>query len=430
MRRFAAARFAFCLIAFSFVCLVHTTADEKAAAPAYATKEAQLKSITAAEASAYVKYLASARFEGRGCWEKGGIAAADFLAGEFKKARLIPLGEADTYFECFTYTFGDRQDWTSRNVVGMVEGSDETLKSEFVVLGAHYDHLGLRRKGQFWPGADDNASGTAAVCELAEAFGKGGQRPKRSIIFALFGAEERGLFGSKHFTDKPPVPIEKIVAMINLDMIGRNKPGEVSILGAATSTDLEGHLAAAAKSIKLKLKYEPPDDFAGSDHYYFYEKGIPVLFLHSGLHNDYHKQSDKAEKIDYAKIQVTAQLTFLTAWNVAEADARPNFQKLPKGSLGGRLGIIPAEIDEATEQALGLGGYTGIRVAEVIKGTPADNVQMQKDDIIIEFDGKKFSEEGGMMEFKDLVKNAKKDKPIKMVVVRNKKRGNVTVVLK
>ncbi|MDQ7780390.1 MAG: M20/M25/M40 family metallo-hydrolase [Planctomycetota bacterium] len=409
---------------------VHSTWAQQKGEPTYRDKDAAFKSITQSELSQIIKYLASPKLEGRGCWEKGGIAAADLFCEQFEKSNLKPIGDEGTFKQAFSYTYSGKSDWKSSNVVGMAEGSDEEFKGEYIVFGAHYDHLGLKRKGQFWPGADDNASGTAAVMELAEAFGRCELRPKRSMIFALFGAEERGLYGSQHFAEHSPVPVEKIVAMINLDMIGRNKANEVWLIGAATSPDLDAQINEANKTLKLKLLYDPATDIADSDHYNFYLKNIPVVFLHGGLHNDYHKPADTAEKIVYPKVLATTQLAFLTGWSVAETPERPKFQKLPEGAAGGRLGIIAAEIDEAMETELGLKGFTAIRVADVIKGSPADKIALKKDDIIIEFDGKRFPEDEGIVKFKEYVKTAKKDKPTKMVVVRDKKRGNVTVVLK
>ena len=191
------------------------------------------------------------------------------------------------------------------NVIGMLEGSDPVLKKEYVVIGAHYDHLGhggegsgslAPRSGDIHYGADDNASGTAGVLELARVFSAQNPRPKRTIIFMAFGGEEEGLLGSNYYVNHPLIPLASTVAMINMDMIGRMKDRRLVVGGVGTATEWRGILAADTEKFQLTLS---EDGFGPSDHSSFYSKQIPVLFFWTGTHNDYHKPTDTFEKINY-----------------------------------------------------------------------------------------------------------------------------------
>lgn len=192
------------------------------------------------------------------------------------------------------------------NVAGVLEGSDPVLKNEVIVIGAHYDHLGrggegsgslAPRSGEIHYGADDNASGTAGVLELARLFTTQKPRPKRTIVFMAFGGEEEGLLGSNYYVNHPLLPLANTVAMINMDMIGRMKDGRLVIGGVGTAKEWREITAAdTEKTFQLTLT---EDGYGPSDHSSFYSKQIPVLFFWTGTHNDYHKPSDTFEKINY-----------------------------------------------------------------------------------------------------------------------------------
>jgi hypothetical protein len=207
---------------------------------------------------------------------------------------------------------------TTQNVVGFWEGSDPKLKKEYIVIGGHYDHVGVNNDS-IYNGADDNASGTAGVMEIAEAFTKCKIRPKRSVLFMTFAGEEKGLFGSRYYADNPIFPLDNLVAMLNMDMISRNDTNEVAILGAPTSSDLKSINEKANESIGMTLKYQQR---------YFMQKDIPILFYHSADTPDLHRPSDDPEKIIPEKMTMIGQLTFSTAWMVANRDKRPNFSKI------------------------------------------------------------------------------------------------------
>ena len=198
-----------------------------------------------------------------------------------------------------------RSEVPAYNVIGILEGSDPVLKKEYVVIGAHYDHLGrggegsgslAPRSGDIHYGADDNASGTAGVLELARVFSAQNPRLKRSVIFMAFGGEEEGLLGSNYYVNHPLIPLASTVAMINMDMIGRMKDRRLVVGGVGTATEWREILAAGTENFQLTLN---EDGFGPSDHSSFYGKQIPVLFFWTGTHNDYHKPSDTFEKINY-----------------------------------------------------------------------------------------------------------------------------------
>jgi hypothetical protein len=213
------------------------------------------------------------------------------------------------------------------NVVGVVPGGD--LASEFVVVGAHYDHLGLDRRGRIACGADDNASGTAALVEIAEAFATAG--PRRSVLVCAFAGEEDGLLGSRAFCDKPPVARERLVAMLNLDMIGRGAKDEVAVLGILQNPGLEKVLVRAKKlsatGVREITLRKGEELFERSDHYSFHRIGVPSLFFFEGLpiskNPDYHTWRDTLDKLDFDKVLRTTRLVFNTAWLLTNDDERP-----------------------------------------------------------------------------------------------------------
>lgn len=220
------------------------------------------------------------------------------------------------------------------NVVGVIEGSDFLLKNEYVVIGAHLDHDGTR-DGYIWNGADDDASGSSAVLELARAFSLLKQKPKRSIIFCLWGAEEKGLLGSEYFVERPIVPLEKMSAMIQLDMIGRDvEPRPNQLQGKEKPKDLRKYiyteigtqaqeigeiLFQVNKTVGLELNHEINAKVSGgSDHYPFWKKKIPILSVDDGVfHPDYHQPSDTMEKINFDKMVLVTQLAYLVGREVA-----------------------------------------------------------------------------------------------------------------
>ena len=239
----------------------------------------------------------------------------------------------------------------AQNVVGILDGADPKLKDEYVVFSAHYDHLKTGDKGEVYHGADDDGSGTVSVLEIAQAFSLG-PRPGRSILIVFHTGEELGLFGSEYNTDyEPVVPLQKLVADFNIDMVGRSRPAgdddprdahltdkdSIYIIGAdKLSTELnklseETNLATA----RLKFDYTYNDEkhperfYYRSDHYNYAKHGIPIIFYFTGVHRDYHKASDVVEKIDFEKMERIGRMIFATGWRVANLDHRLVVDKQP-----------------------------------------------------------------------------------------------------
>jgi hypothetical protein len=218
------------------------------------------------------------------------------------------------------------------NVVGVLEGADSVLRHEYLVYTAHVDHIGISpgQPDSINNGADDNASGAAGLLELAEAFTRPGARPRRSILFLAPSAEEDGLLGSAHFTEHPTVPLENVVANINMDLIGRNWPDSVIAVGLEQS-DLGPMLQRVAQA-HPELRMTPIADrwpeeriFYRSDHYNFARKGVPILFFTSGTHPDYHRPSDEPGRIDGEKVARLLRLIFYVGATVANANHRPRW---------------------------------------------------------------------------------------------------------
>ncbi len=214
---------------------------------------------------------------------------------------------------------------TGENIIGLLPGTSLSYSKEYIVISAHYDHLGKRTDKLIYHGADDNASGTAAALAIARAFQNATVKPARSILFALFDAEEYGLYGSKHFIDYPPVSLEKILANINLDMIGRNRMNFIYVIGSdMISEDLHLITKLAAyyvPGLDLDYRYNtrshPARLYSRTDHYSFTQTGIPALTFFAGFHEDYHQETDIPEKINYIKVKKVSALAFLTVWGVA-----------------------------------------------------------------------------------------------------------------
>jgi aminopeptidase YwaD len=292
----------------------------------------------------------------------------------------------------------------ARNVVGLLRGSDPTLTGEYVVVGAHYDHLGFGGEGSLAPdenaihnGADDNASGSAALVEIARAL-VAGPRAARSVLFIAFTGEERGLWGSAHFVDDPTVSLEDVVAMLNLDMVGRVVDDAVTVFGFGTAAEWDDVVDAANAAMAEPLRIaKAPDGYGPSDHSSFYGKGIPVLHFFSNTHEDYHRPSDDWEKINVAGLDRVVELTAGVAERLAaggddrvvmttivqERPAAPTTQAASSDrGYGPYLGTIP----DMTPRDFGL-RLTGVR-----EGSPAAEAGLRPGDVVVEFDGNEIAD--------------------------------------
>lgn len=294
-------------------------------------------SITIEDIRKHMKVLTSEELEGREAGKKGGTLAASYINKVMDKMGLMAVVDTANAKSFYQEVPLRGAKTFNANVLGMVKGS--THPEEVLVITAHYDHLGVRGD-KMYAGADDNASGVAALLEAAEAFAlavEQGSRPKRSVLFIALAAEEKGLIGSGYYTDVAPVfPMENTVVNLNMDMIGHlddlhpKDPNFVSIVGSDwQSTELHNiHEKANENYTKLELDYtfnskdHPERFFYRSDQYHFAKHGIPVIFYTSGDHKDYHKVSDVLDNIEYGRIEKVAKLVFHTAWGVANRDKR------------------------------------------------------------------------------------------------------------
>ena len=309
----------------------------------------------------------------------------------------------------------------TQNVVAMVSGNDPILKDQYVVVGAHYDHLGMGGPGSgsraidtiaVHNGADDNASGTASVIEMAEKMASE-KSNKRSVIFVAFGAEEMGLLGSKAFAANPPVAIEKIVTMFNLDMVGRldSASNALSIGGTKTAKETEDILNKLNTGFSLSFSGE---GVGPSDHASFYLQDIPVIYLNTGAHSDYHTPADDAELINFEGVKKVNEYCYKLLSEIATRDSVLTFQEAGpkfKRSKGGRykvtLGIMP---DFAGMEKRGL------RIDAVTKGKPAYNGGMKKGDIITAIEGKKV---GGIHDYMSRLQALEAGSIITVDIIRN-----------
>jgi hypothetical protein len=261
---------------------------------------------------------------------------------------MTPIAYQEVLIEVAATVYRDHV--PEHNVVGLIEGADPLLRDEWIIVCAHYDHEGTTATGIF-NGADDDASGVAGLLEIAEAYALAaarGQRPRRSILLAAWNAEERGLLGAWAYTERPLTPLSRTVAVLNMDMIGRSEevpenPGgrflglepqtaesnadAVNLIGYSYSDDLRMAAEAANGDTGLELRFRYDDNRSNllrrSDHWPFLTRGVPALFVHTGLHPDYHTERDRPETLDYEKMSRVVQLVHELSWSLAQNDTRP-----------------------------------------------------------------------------------------------------------
>jgi hypothetical protein len=350
---------------------------------------AQKESVSDKKLRKHVTYLASDKLKGRGTGTPEERKAAEYIAGQFRKIGLTPKGDQKTYFHQFGFKKSkdphggvdeNAPQVYSQNVAGYLDNGAEYT----IVIGAHYDHLGLghdhnsleaNSEGKIHNGADDNASGTAGVIELARYFAKNGVKEQHNFLFLCFSGEELGLYGSKKYADYPTIDLSKVSFMLNMDMIGRlNAEKKLVVGGVGTAPDFVPTIKSLKTDLSIKL------DSAGvgpSDHTSFYLKNIPVLFFFTGQHSDYHKTTDDVEKVNFQGLRQVLE----TGIQVIESlDKQPKlkFQETkskedntPRFKV--TLGIMPDYTYEGE----------GVRVDGVTDGKPAAKAGMQKGDVII-----------------------------------------------
>jgi hypothetical protein len=349
-----------------------------------------------------VEYLASQELGGRYPGTAGDTLASEYIVGKLRSLKLKPIVKGKKkvgYFHDFTY--GKNEKRTTHNILAVLPGKDKRLRNEFIVVGSHYDHLGIGGQGSgsrrpdtlgVHPGADDNASGDAVVLELAKHFKKTGS--KRSIIFAFFGAEEQGLVGSKFFLDwmkkedarRINLPADKkgIVAMVNLDMVGRMRNHSMSVSGTGTSSGFKAMAESIAEQQGLHVSCIP-DGYGPSDQASFVAADIPVLFLTTGGHMEYHTPFDKPHTLNYQGMQQTLDYAKELIAQLAEMPQKPDYINVPSTMTMSHtqfkvtLGLMP--------DVMGASSTPGLRADIVVAGKPAHKAGIRSGDVIQEING-------------------------------------------
>jgi len=340
-----------------------------------------------------IRHLASDALQGRLAGSPGARCAGDYIAGQFERIGLEPAGDDGTFFQSLPLASAvnpHAPSGASRNVVARLPGADLRLRSQVIVVGAHYDHLGLGPFGSLAPdsvgavhnGADDNASGVGALIEVARLLATG-RRPARSVLFVAFTGEEFGLIGSSYYVAHPAAPLDSSQAMINMDMVGRLRADPLIIYGTGTASEWPAIVQQAANTAGLPISLIP-DGYGPSDQTSFYAKDIPVLMFFTNTHEDYHRPTDDFEKIDTAGVRKVAAMVSDIARTVADRPARLTLQR--------SAGPPPA----ANAEARGYGAYLGsvpdftpvdygVKLSGVRSDSPADKAGIQAGDIIVRF---------------------------------------------
>lgn len=315
----------------------------------------------------------------------------------------------------------------TRNVVALIEGRDPVLKDSYLVIGAHYDHLGWGGPGSgsrrpdtlaIHNGADDNASGVAALLELAEALSRDANKPRHSIVFVAFGAEEMGILGSKYFVEHPPIDLSKIQMMLNFDMLGRLKADTRTILvgGTGTAREAESLLQKVGTGRDFSMGFSP-EGFGASDHASFYAKDLPVLFLSTGAHADYHTPEDDLERLDLEGETAIVEMAFDLIREMDNRSEAFTFQEAgpkerPRGGARFKvtLGIMPDFTAASSD---------GLRVDAVRKAGPADKGGMKKGDVIVALDGLEVT---NIYDYMSRLKKLEAGRVVTVDVMRNNKK--------
>lgn len=366
-----------------------SAADRAAVATAVA-------SVTTEELKGHVDVLADDTFEGREAGSRGGRAAGNYILKAFETLELKPAGDAGTFFQ----SFGS----ASRNILGLLEGSDPELKDQVIVVGAHYDHVGYgRANNSFGPygyihnGADDNASGVAGLLEMADALKKLPVPPRRSILFACWDGEEAGLLGSRHWVGRPTIPLSRVVFAINMDMIGRLKDGRLEVLGTRSGIGLRRLVSQANDEGTATLDFDWKLK-ADSDHWPFYERQIPFVMFHTGLHANYHRPSDDAHLINQPGLVSVTRIALQTLLQLADADEVPAFREAvrresylakvaleqPVAQQPPRFGL-PFKVTGTDPLTIVLTGLTA--------GSPAESSGLKIGDQLLELNGRPLNDE-------------------------------------
>ncbi len=334
---------------------------------------AAVESIRVEDLKTHISTLASDALQGREAGRTGGHAASAYLMQQLRRHAVAPAAADQQFAQEFAGGM--------RNILASVPGHDAQLRDEVVIVCAHFDHVGFGTPrnsrgpiGYVHNGADDNASGVASLLEIVEAVRKLPRPPRRTLLFAFWDGEEKGLLGSKHWITSPTRPLSQIKLVINADMIGRLRPEGVEVTGTRAARGLR-HFVADANSAtfapRLRLDFTW-DMRADSDHHPFFAAGIPALMLHTGKHDDYHRPSDDADKLNYEGTQQLARLMLLLALQTAEADELPAFRIKSRGETKDQQRLIEQPLPSPAPR-LGITWSSQLseqRIVEIIQIAP------------------------------------------------------------
>ncbi|MBI4565373.1 MAG: M20/M25/M40 family metallo-hydrolase [Planctomycetes bacterium] len=403
-----------------------------------------LELITADLLRRHAEYLAGDELEGRNSGYPGNDKAAEYVTGVMKRCGLAPAGDqgedgAPTYFQAFKVAGR-----TTRNCLGFLEGTDPVLKKEILVVGAHHDHVGTadqrhwgrlgREKGDdsIWNGADDNASGTSTVLGLIRAFGEGGLRTKRSILFMTFSGEEGGLLGSRWYVNHPSFPLSRHVFMLNLDMVGRNpdRPVEIHGVGSAEGGAIRRAAEAAVRKADLKADIKDGVEITGgdSDHSSFRDKGIPFTFFFTGFHADYHRVTDHADRLAYDHMVKIGKASAHLLLELGQAEARPTYRQprfdgIDPPKAGRRLGIQASVPTDEEYESLGLAASEGaLKVDLVASGSVAEQAGLEAGDYVVALDGRRLKRSAPREDLIRALEMVKPDRETEIEIIRGGKR--------
>ncbi|GAB4146303.1 MAG: hypothetical protein Tsb009_18940 [Planctomycetaceae bacterium] len=389
---------------------------------------AAVESIQEKQLRKHVEVLASDTFEGREAGSRGGRAAGVYLVERLKKLGVRPAGVDRSFYQEFGNGY--------RNVLAMFPGRDPRLKDEVILLCAHYDHVGYGTRqnslgaiGYIHNGADDNGSGTAGLLEIVEAFAKLERRPSRTILFAFWDAEEKGLLGSRHWIRRPTVPLGHLKLAINIDMIGRMRENRVIVVGSRSAVGWRRIVAEQNGEAKLHLEF-PWTLKRNSDHYPFIENGIPAIMLHTGKHEDYHRPSDDSHKVKYKAMQRVGRLVFRLAHRLANEKSLPAYRAASlreddddRSRLLSPLPPLPTRFGVSWSSGENKSGP--LKIGGVLPGSPAEVAGLKIGDRIESFDDVPIN---GSAMFHGLVMKA--FNPVSVEVLRGKENRRVTLQVK
>lgn len=377
-----------------------------------------------------VRYLADDALEGRRAGTAGERCAAEYIAAEFRRLGLHPGGSGGSYYQevgLASAANPPADAGTGRNVVGVLPGTDPALREETIVIGAHYDHLGREvtfsmardSVNAIHNGADDNASGVAAMLHAAERLAAA--PPARTVVFVAFTGEELGLLGSADFVRDPANEIGRARAMLNMDMVGRLGAGPLVVYGVGTAAEWPAIVAAAGERAGIRVAQQP-DGYGASDHTSFYVADVPVLHFFTNSHGDYHRPGDDWQKVDYPGLRRVAAMVADVAAGIASRRPALTLVRTPRPSAmgssgsGAYLGTVP---DFAPVER-------GVRLSGVTAGSPGAAAGLRAGDVLVRLGSREIADLQG---FTDALRAHQPGDRVRVAVIREGREVTLEAVL-